>query len=65
MTTKTISLVSMPLSRPDTPIPDTGKFQIGHAAAGERLTNPFGQVAEPKIGDAPRVFRLTVEGVTR
>ena len=55
----------VPLGAPYTPILDTGKFQVEHGAPGERLASPFGQPAESRIGEAAKVFRLTVRSVTR
>lgn len=57
--------IIVPLGAPYTPILSTGKFQVEHGAPGERLASPFGQAAESKIGEAPKVFRLSVKGVSR
>ena len=53
--------VIVPLGAPYTPVLNPGKFQIEHGAPGERLASPFDKAAESKIGEAPKVFRLTVK----
>ena len=63
--TQRLYRVIVPLGAPYTPVLDTGKFQVEHGAPGERLVSPFGQPAESRIGEAAKVFRLTVKSVTR
>ena len=63
--TQRLYRVIVPLGAPYTPVLDTGKFQVEHGAPGERLASPFGQPAESRIGEAAKVFRLTVRSVTR
>lgn len=57
--------VIVPLGTPYVPVLDTGKFQVEHGAPGERLASPFNQSAESRIGEAPKVFRLSVRTVAR
>ena len=40
-------------------------LDVEHGAPGERLASPFGQPVESRIGEAAKVFRLTVRSVTR
>ncbi len=57
--------VIVPLGAPYTPLLDTGKFQLEHGPPGQRLTSPFDKVTDSKIGEAPKVFRLSIKAVTR
>ena len=57
--------VIVPLGTRYTPVLNSGRFQVDHGAPGERLASPFGQPAESRIGEAAKVFRLTVRSVTR
>ena len=57
--------VIVPLGTQYTPALNSGRFQVEHGAPGERLASPFGQPAESRIGEAAKVFRLTVRSVTR
>ena len=52
----------VPLGGTYTPILDTGKLEV---ARGKRLASPFDQATDSKIGEAAKVFRLTVKSVTR
>ena len=52
----------VPLGATYTPILDTGKLEVDH---DERLASPFDKATDSKIGEAAKVFRLTVKSVTR
>lgn len=55
--------VIVPFGIAYTPVLDSGRYRVDHGAPGQRLASPFDKLTDSKIGEAPKVLRLSIREV--